>query len=158
MIKKYIDILKRDGLKKFIVAIISTEWFLYLFIGFLTTVINIVTMILLNDYFIKNNFGKEFAWKSAEIVAFIIAVLFAFFANKLFVFKSKSFGLKTIKNEFLKFIFARIISELIVFIIMKIMIDYNQIDYRISKVLTSIIAIIFNYLASKFVIFKKNNI
>ena len=155
MIKKYLDILKQDGLKKFIVEIFFTEWFLYLFIGFLTTVINVITMILLNDYFIKINFGKEFSWKTAEIIAFIVAVLFAFFTNKLFVFKSKSFGLKIIKNEFFKFVFARILSELIVIILMKIMIDYNHIDLRVSKIATSIIAIIFNYVASKFVIFKK---
>lgn len=155
MIKKYLDILKQDGLKKFIVTIFFTEWFLYLFIGFLTTVINVITMILLNDYFIKINLGKEFSWKTAEIIAFIVAVLFAFFTNKLFVFKSKSFGFKIIKNEFFKFVFARILSELIVIILMKIMIDYNHIDLRVSKIATSIIAIIFNYVASKFVIFKK---
>ena len=158
MIKKYLDILKQDGLKKFIGEIFFAEWFLYLFIGFLTTVINVITMILLNDYFIKINLDKEFSWKAAEIIAFIVAVLFAFFTNKLFVFKSKSFGLKIIKNEFLKFVFARILSELIVIILMKIMIDYNHIDLRVSKILTSIIAIIFNYVASKFVIFKKSKI
>ena len=158
MIKKYLDILKQDGLKKFIVEIFFTEWFLYLFIGFLTTVINVITMIFLNSYFIKINLGKEFSWKIAEIIAFIVAVLFAFFTNKLFVFKSKSFGFKIIKNEFFKFVFARILSELIVIILMKIMIDYNHIDLRVSKIATSIIAIIFNYVASKFVIFKKNKV
>ena len=155
MIEEYLKIFKGKGIKPLIVSIVFSEWFLYLFIGFLTTLINVISMILINDYFVKEGFSEELSWKIAEIIAFLVAVLFAFFTNKVFVFKSKIFKLSILKNEFFKFITARIISELIVIVIMKIMIDYNGINYKISKILTSIIAIIFNYLASKFVIFKK---
>ena len=60
--------------------ILNKETFLYLIFGILTTIVNIVSFFL---------FNKLFNYKLSNIIAFILAIVFAYITNKKYVFESK---------------------------------------------------------------------
>ena len=54
------------------------------------------------------------------------------------------------------FVGARILTELINFILMWLLIDKIGINQLVSKIVPSIVVIVLNYILGKFVIFRKN--
>lgn len=96
------------SLKKYLEKWILSEIFLYLFFGFLTTAVNIIAFNVLTVTFKGSITDASIAWKAAEGIAFVIAVLFAYITNKLFVFKSVSFDLSILGREVVGFFGARI--------------------------------------------------
>ena len=142
------------SLKKILKKIFLSEVFLYLYVGFLTTVVNIISFkILLNNF--KISAGDSVDWKLAEISAFVIAVLFAFIADKIVVFKSFNILPTKLFSELGLFIGGRIFTEIVNITIMYIMIDRMHKEEFFTKLCASVVVIIFNYLISKFIIFKK---
>ncbi len=141
--------------KKFLKKLFLSEIFLYIYIGFLTTVINVLSFKVLNDAL--NQGGKEntLGWLVAEVLAFVIAVIFAFFADKLVVFKSYNFIPTKIFAELGLFISARLITEGINIFLMYIIINVLKQEAMTGKIIASVVIIVLNYLFSKFVIFKK---
>ena len=88
-------------------------------------------------------------------IAWLAAVIFAFFTNKLFVFESKSFKSSVVFREFLTFVSARIVSLLLEEAFLALTVKVMGIHELISKLIISVIVVIVNYFASKFFIFKK---
>ena len=111
----------------------------YLFFGFLTTIVNIGTFIFLDKMGVNLYLNNFIAW--------VMAVLFAFFTNKFFVFTSISN--KNIASEIGKFFLARIISLGIEMLGLFIFIEMFDI--------MCIIVVIVNYIFSKLFVFKKNS-
>lgn len=143
------------SLKKFLKKIFLSEIFLYLYMGVLTTVVNIISYEIIRKSLSSKIQDTNLAWKIAEVVAFVIAVVFAFITNKIFVFKSFSINPAKVFSELGMFFGARAITEGINFFIMWLMIDQNNMDEFLSKLLASAVVIILNYIFSKFIIFKK---
>ena len=121
----------------------SYEVLSYLFFGGCTTLVNIVTFWILRVLKIGVYTSNTIAW--------IVAVLFAFITNKLFVFESKGNLLK----EGLSFFGFRLLSLLFDMGIMYLLIDVMNVNDIISKVISNIFVIIINYVFSKIFIFKK---
>lgn len=115
----------------------------YIIAGILTTIISIIS------YNLFRNINIDY--KISTILSWILAVIFAYFINKIFVFKKKNNDIK----EFINFVFARIISLIIEFISMLIMVDLISINDRLSKLMVQIIVLVLNYIFSKFFVFKK---
>lgn len=118
----------------------------YLIFGGLTTLISIVTYALFAkvfniDYLISN------------VLSWIIAVLFAYITNKMFVFESKS---KNDIKEITSFFFFRIVSLIMEMIILYVFVDMLHIDDLVTKIIAQIIVIISNYIFSKVFVFKKD--
>ena len=118
----------------------------YLIFGGLTTVVSIATYALFAkvfhiDYLISN------------VLSWILAVLFAYITNKIFVFESKS--KKNIK-EITSFFFFRIVSLVMEMVILYIFVDMLHIDDLITKIIAQVIVIISNYVFSKVFVFKKD--
>ena len=118
----------------------------YLIFGGLTTVVSIATYALFAkvfhiDYLISN------------VLSWILAVLFAYITNKIFVFESKS--KKNIK-EITSFFFFRIVSLVMEMIILYIFVDMFHIDDLVTKIIAQVIVIISNYIFSKVFVFKKD--
>lgn len=134
----------------------------YLFFGVLTTLVSILSfeafgLILGKDLYLLNN-----------ILSWIIAVIFAFFVNKLWVFESKSFKFSVIRTEIIGFLSARILSlgleeaglflmiDLLKFNVLKTeILGFSLTGELIAKLIMQIIVVIANYIFSKFIIFKK---
>lgn len=123
------------------------EGLLYLFFGACSTFINIFT------FFICRQF--KLSIYVSNIIAWIVAVIFAFITNKLIVFGSKNMDKKVVIKETVGFFIARIISLGIDMGLIHLMIDVMKIHEIISKVISNIVVIIVNYLFSKLFIFKK---
>lgn len=118
----------------------------YLIFGGLTTLISIVTYALFAkvfniDYLISN------------VLSWIIAVLFAYITNKIFVFESKS--KKNIK-EITSFFFFRVVSLIMEMIILYVFVDMLHIDDLVTKIIAQVIVIVSNYVFSKVFVFKKD--
>ena len=120
---------------------------LYLIFGGLTTVINVVT------YFITYEI-LGIANLTSTVIAWVIAVTFAYVTNKLFVFESKKKGSEALK-EAVNFFACRIGTGVIEIGIMYLFVDVLAFNGTIMKLITNVIVIIVNYIASKFLIFNE---
>ncbi len=90
----------------------------------------------------------------ANIIAWIIAVLFAFFTNKFYVFQSKFLRINILIPEFISFTIARILSLIFEEAFLFLTIELFDMNHTLSKLSASVFVVIFNYFASKFFIFK----
>lgn len=128
----------------------------YLFFGGLTTLVNwIVYTISLKVFGITLEISNVLAW--------LIAVIFAYITNKLFVFESKNLNFIFTLKELGLFFASRITSGIIEIFGFPFLyyIGLNQslfgIDGFVAKAFISIIVIILNYIFSKLIVFKKRN-
>ena len=125
------------------------ELFFYAVFGVGATVINIVSYRVL-----ANIFGKKY-FLIANIIAWILAFIFAFITNKLFVFESKSWEAQIAMKEFVGFLSARLATGILDTVLMWFFVSIISLDDTLSKIIINILVIIINYIASKFFIFKK---
>lgn len=128
------------------------EIIVYIIVGGLTTVVNFVVF-----YFCKLTIGTSTAltMNISNIIAWVIAVLFAFVANKLYVFNSKSLQKAVVLKEFSGFVTARVFSLGAEAVIMNVGILILLIPDMICKLFAQVVIVIMNYFFSKFIIFKK---
>lgn len=121
----------------------------YLFFGALTTLVNyLVYFPLYNWLGISATLSNAIAW--------VFAVAFAYLTNKPFVFKSHDWSMATVLPELAKFVGCRIGSGVLETIILLICVDWLSWDGNLMKIVTSILVVIFNYIASKLIVFKKS--
>lgn len=126
----------------------TPEMISYIAFGVLTTVINIAVFQIANGVL-------HWSWQAANILAWILAVLFAFLTNKLYVFKSKSFQAAVLWKEFVSFIGARLFSLCVDYACLWLLIDVSHCNELLSKIVDNVLIIIINYALSKLVIFRK---
>ena len=120
----------------------------YLFFGGLTTVVNYV--VYLPCY---NWLGLSAAVSNA--IAWAVAVAFAYLTNKPFVFKSHDWSAKTVLPELAKFVGCRVGSGFLETGILFICVDLLCFNGNVWKLITSVLVVILNYVASKLLVFKK---
>lgn len=111
----------------------------YVVIGLLTTLINLICF--------------HFTYKVVNItvatcIAGIISIAFAYFGNKIVVFKSK-------RNSLISFFVSRILSLFIEMLLMNLLVIHIGINSDLSKIVSNIIVIILNYLIGKMWIFRR---
>lgn len=119
----------------------------YAICGLITTGINIVAFHIFYEV-------AGIALFVSNTAAWILAFIFAFISNKLWVFESKSWTGKKAISEMLGFLVARLATLVLDTFMMWLMVDVLSINGTISKVISNIITILINYWASKFIIFK----
>ncbi len=123
------------------------QLFLYGIVGGLTTVLNIFVY-----WLITRIFGVGVV--PATITAWFIAVLFAYWANRKYVFHSKVKSFFGVIFEACYFFACRIATGFIDVVIMYLFVDLFGFDDVIIKTASNIIVIILNYVASKVFIFR----
>ena len=124
----------------------------YLIFGVLTTVVTIITYAIFTNTFLSSKSALDI--QIANVLSWIIAVTFAYLTNRKYVFKSKAQGSKRIK-EIINFFLARISSLLVEMLFMYITVTLLSYNDFICKIIAQAIVIIFNYICSKLIIFKK---
>lgn len=98
----------------------------------------------------------------ANVLSWVIAVLFAFITNKLWVFESKSWKGSTLIKELSAFVGSRLLTGVLewfgVPLLMLIGLDQPilGIEGMLAKILISVIVVILNYILSKLLVFKNN--
>lgn len=91
----------------------------------------------------------------STIIAWVLAVAFAFITNKLWVFESRSFEKKILLHEIWTFTAARLATGILDVGIMYLTVDVLGWNSTLWKLLSNIVVIILNYVLSKLVVFKK---
>ena len=124
----------------------TKEMLSYVFVGGMTTLVNYVV------YFILLKIHSH--WLIANSISWFFAVLFAYYTNKRYVFKSKN----EVKKEFISFVLLRFMTLLIENVCRYLLIDLMNIQPMISKILVSFITILSNYVLCKFKIFKEEGV
>ncbi len=118
----------------------------YLFFGALTTGVNyLVYLPCLNWLHLSAAVSNVIAW--------VVAVAFAYLTNKPFVFKSHDWSAKTVLPELTKFVSCRIGSGLLETAILFVCVDWLQMNGMVWKLITSVLVVILNYVASKLIVF-----
>lgn len=126
----------------------------YLIFGVLTTIVNLISKyILLFTIFDASN---AIQLQTSIIISWIIAVLFAYFTNRKFVFQSTNTNKL---KEFSSFVVARVSTlflEMIVMWFFVTLLKFNSDLYVILFTMVSQIGVVIcNYIFSKLFIFKK---
>jgi len=132
---------------KNMIKINGKETLLYLLFGVCTTIINTTVYALLYETNLMRNVPSN-------IIAWILAVLFAFITNKLWVFKSRNTSRKELLNEVVNFFSCRIATGILDIIIMYIGVNILGLIGVGVKIISNVIVIVLNYAASKAYIFK----
>ena len=125
----------------------------YLFWGVATTVINLAVFQVLSS-------GIHWNYQLANVIAWFVSVLVAYFTNKVWVFGSHYTTVSDFLVEMLRFFFYRaltlVIDIVITFIGISVLGFKDPIGQFIVKVIDNVIVIIANYVFSKWLIFKDN--
>ena len=135
---------------KFVTNIITKykQIIVYGICGLITTLINIVSF-----YICRTILGIELI--PSNTIAWILAFIFAFFSNKIWVFGSKKWEGKEVIGEMVGFLIARLATLLLDMVLIVVLVDFLHWNELFSKVLISAIVIVTNFLASKMVVFRK---
>ncbi|MDR0883297.1 MAG: GtrA family protein [Oscillospiraceae bacterium] len=170
--------------------ILNRETILYLVFGVLTTIVNMgVYWVSMRAFAALGWQGvghlldasKNYDYLDADIIAWVLSVLFAFVSNKLFVFESKSWQRKVALREFGAFVSARVVSLGVdiggMFLLVSVLaldvwagglllrwwdiplahsVSDTMVQYSLlAKCIVQVLIVLLNYAFSKWFIFKK---
>lgn len=135
-----------------LIALIKKHWDIvsYLIFGVLSTVVNY--LVYLPCYNLLH-----FSAAVSNMIAWVVAVAFAFLTNKPFVFQSHDWSSKTVIPELTKFVATRVGSGLLETVIIFVTVDLLFWNGNIMKLFTSVLVVIINYVGSKLLVFKKRS-
>ena len=136
--------------QKYLSKYVNRETITYLISGVLTTIVNYVTYVICSKVF-------EIDKYMSNIIAWIIAVLFAYVVNDIWVFKSIRNGLVAEIAKIIKFFAARVFSLLVEVLGLYVFTTLMSFNDLIVKAGLAVIVIILNYFFSKLFIFNKKN-
>ena len=122
----------------------------YLIFGFLAFVLNYILYFLFAD-------AMQMHYMAATVLSWVLTVVFAYWTNRTFVFKSQNKDTGSVVKEFVSFIGARIATEVLELVLMYVMVDLLSINDKISKLVCQVLVILANYVLSKIWIFKKSS-
>ena len=132
---------------KILAKLLSWEAIVYIFFGALATLVNWASYL-----FFKTVLNQTTGVSNAA--AWVLAMVFAFYTNKTFVFKSRQASWKGVAREFALFAAARLLSFGFDEAFMIIAVDKIGVPDGLAKILSNIFVLIMNYFASKIIIFK----
>lgn len=132
----------------------NTELVSYLFAGVATTLVNYVVY-----YIATRPFGFLFPAAMltmiGTVIAWVIAVVFGYVVNKVFVFHTHCSSHAELVREFISFVTMRLLSFGMELALMFVTVDLLGMNDLAMKLIINIVVIILNYVFSKLFIFKK---
>lgn len=122
----------------------------YLVLGGMTTVVNMAVY-----------YGCYEVWgihsDLSTILAWIVAVIFAFFTNKPWAFDSHDWSLKTVLPEAGRFLECRLGTGLVELLLMHIAVEMLGWPGTPMKLLVGVIVVVLNYVGSRLLVFRKKS-
>lgn len=119
---------------------------LYGIFGVTTTIINVVSYALL--LFIGINV------QIAVVISWLLAVIVAYFTNRVWVFNSGAVTKLELLREFISFMLARLATLVVEMVIIWFGVQLLNQDPIVWKIIDNIVVIILNYIISKLIVFK----
>ena len=152
MIDKIKDLLKNKEKMR--------ELITYVIFGVLTTVVNWAVYLGITKAFAMDSYPEGstpylIIINAAQILGWILSVLFAYATNKKFVFQSDTGVKNGAWKEFILFVSARIASLLIFDLALFNILHLLGVNDKVDKLIMNVLVVIFNYVASRYVVFKK---
>jgi dolichyl-phosphate beta-glucosyltransferase len=122
----------------------NITFFKYAIVWVSSTIVDIGALFVLVDL-------VNFNLYPSVAISFLLAVINGFLLNKLWTFEDKS---KSYKKQFIKFLIISIFWLILTLISMYILVNIFEINYLISKAITSLIVLFWNYFGNKIWTFK----
>ena len=132
-------------------TVLPWEIILYLVFGGLTTVVSVVSFTIFDHWLNAGRLNGDFDWTWPKLLSFILAILFAYWTNRRYVFASKG----KILGEFFRFVVARVGSSLVfegggLYLLVNVL----GLGRRACNLAGAILGVIANYVLSKVSVFK----
>ena len=125
-----------------------SDFFVYMIFGAMATAIN--------------TFGYAFLYEVlgvpnviSTVLALVVTIIFAFFTNKIFVYRSKGWKISQLWKEASGFLLCRTLTGLFDVAFMFVTVDCLELLPVLMKFIASIFVGIANYLVGKLLIFRK---
>lgn len=122
----------------------------YLIVGVLNTIVSWAAFFIC-AYTILD---AQVMWQNIllSVISWVVGVVFGYFMNRIFVFKSKE---PNIWKEFLQFSGGRVSTWVLDAVMMVLMVNIMHINEAFSKIFVSVLVMIGNYIISKVFVFRK---
>lgn len=120
----------------------------YVFWGVMTTLVNYVTYFLLKELL-------HVALVPRNVIAWAASVLFAYFTNKLFVFRSRDWAWRVALRELWQMAASRLFTLGLETAILWLFVEKLRFSDVIVKLAANVVVVIANYVLSKFIVFRK---
>ncbi len=124
------------------------EMIMYIIMGIFTTAVNISSF-----YFLVEILDTDY--KTATVIAWILSVLFAYITNKIYVFQQKTSDMRSLMRELTAFFSVRLLSLGIDLGMMILLVSQFHTNETLAKILDNVVIVVVNYIASKWLVFKK---
>lgn len=132
----------------FLKRLLDKEIVRYILAGGCTTLVNLVSFAILRAV-------TDMSRSMANVIAIILAIIFAFFANKHFVFKSKSGSIWHYLRELCSFVGSRLFAMLVEVLGTNLLCDSFRFNEFVSKIIIQIVVMVINYIFGKCFVFNK---
>lgn len=126
------------------------EIIVYLIVGVINTIVSWAACFLAELFL-----DPSISWQNFVIntVGWVAGVVFGYFANRKYVFKSTN---PEMLKEFMGFAGGRVSTWIMDIVLMFVLVNMIHMNYWIAKIfISSVLVMIANYLLSKFFVFKK---
>ncbi|ARW08769.1 Cell wall teichoic acid glycosylation protein [Bacillus atrophaeus] len=124
------------------------EMIMYIIMGIFTTAVNISSFYILVEIL-------DTDYKTATVIAWILSVLFAYITNKIYVFQQKTSDMRSLMRELTAFFSVRLLSLGIDLGMMILLVSQFHTNETLAKILDNVVIVAVNYIASKWLVFKK---
>ncbi|PRS02152.1 hypothetical protein C6W24_05860 [Bacillus atrophaeus] len=121
---------------------------MYIIMGIFTTAVNISSFYILVEILNTD-------YKTATVIAWILSVLFAYITNKIYVFQQKTSDMRSLLRELTAFFSVRLLSLGIDLGMMILLVSQFHTNETLAKILDNVVIVVVNYIASKWLVFKK---
>lgn len=125
------------------------EIIFYIFFGGCTTIVNVILYYISTRWIGINIVGST-------LLAWWVSVLFAYITNRIIVFRSHNKEIRAILFEFAFFVACRLLTGFLDIIIMYLFVERLGVQDMMMKLLSNLIVVLTNYIASRLLIFKKH--
>ena len=123
----------------------------YLIVGGMTTVVSWAAKFLANAIFFDNTmYPTPMENFILSTINWTAGVIFAYFTNRKFVFKSKAPMMKEIPA----FVLSRVFTWILDIVVMQVLTAVN-VNLIVATVISAVLVIVGNYIFSKLFVFKK---
>ena len=120
----------------------------YVIFGALTTAVNTAVY-----WFCAHPLGMPAL--PSTVIAWFVAVLFAYLTNRKWVFHSEAVTAKDIFHEFVSFYLCRLATGVLDWVLMYLLVDRLHWNDLAVKIGVNLLVIILNYVFSKLIVFRR---
>lgn len=126
------------------------EVLLYLFFGGLTMIVSVASYWFFSE-------PMKLHVQIANVLSWVLAVLFAYITNRIWVFDQKTHGGKELLAQMFRFFSGRVATLLVENAILFIFVQKLHGSNMVVKIVAQVVVVVSNYFISKFMVFRNKD-